>query len=141
MFFLGILSPFDNTTYPSVENAANWNGIVSAVGLFSYFQYTGNIRDNRTDVIMLNMHLCQMSMRDIQCSVLNVFYSEYDHYILVFVFTVFNIGIGVTIDKASVPFQVVYVVVTFVIYQIAIEVTLEIIDRKGKQNQTKPGCK
>jgi len=35
----------------------------------------------------------------------------------------------------------VYVVVTFVIYQIAIEVTLEIIDRKGKQNQTKTGCK
>jgi hypothetical protein len=55
------------STYPSVENSANWNGIVSAVGLFSYFQYTGDIRDNRTDVIMLNMHLCQMSMRDIQC--------------------------------------------------------------------------
>ena len=56
-----------------------------------------------------------------------------------YIFGVFNIGIGVTIDKASVPFQVVYVVVTFVIYQIAIEVTLEIIDRKGKQNQTKTG--
>lgn len=56
-----------------------------------------------------------------------------------YIFGVFNIGIGVTIDKASVPFQVVYVVVTFVIYQIAIEVVLEIIDRKGKQKQTKTG--
>lgn len=56
-----------------------------------------------------------------------------------YILGVFTIGIGVTIDKASVPFQVVFVVIAFVIYQISMEITLEIIDRKGKRIQSQTG--
>ncbi|CAC5379754.1 unnamed protein product [Mytilus coruscus] len=59
--------------------------------------------------------------------------------LLSYILGVFTIGIGLSIDDAHVPFDVIYVLVAFVVYQISFEVMLEFIDRTGKRKQAQTG--
>ncbi|XP_063422328.1 putative ferric-chelate reductase 1 homolog isoform X2 [Mytilus trossulus] len=59
--------------------------------------------------------------------------------LLSYILGVFTIGIGLSIDDAHVPFDVIYVLVAFVVYQISFEVILEFIDRTGKRKQSEAG--
>lgn len=48
-----------------------------------------------------------------------------------------NIGIGLATPDAHVPFDIVYGLVAFCVYLVAMEITLEVVDRVGKDKSGK----